>query len=93
MTAHNNTYEDAGKIRVCSGDIDYQGIVKHINDGVLIIREGVIMFANDAFCRYLGISQADVAGLQLDAAAKIPPEHLEQTRTIMRAVADGRALR
>jgi PAS domain S-box-containing protein len=45
----NNTYEDAEKIRICQGDIDYQGIVKHINDGVVIIREGNIVFANSVF--------------------------------------------
>ena len=46
---HRNTFEDAEEIRVCQGDIDYQGIVKHINDGVVIIREGTIVFANNAF--------------------------------------------
>jgi hypothetical protein len=43
---NNTTYEDAEKITLCQGDIDYQGIVKHINDGVVIIREGNIVFAN-----------------------------------------------
>jgi PAS domain S-box-containing protein len=45
----NKTFEDAGEIRICRGDIDYQGIVKHINEGVVIIREGKIVFANNAF--------------------------------------------
>jgi PAS domain S-box-containing protein len=44
-----NTFEDAERIRICQGDIDYRGIVKHINDGVVIIREGKIVFANNAF--------------------------------------------
>jgi PAS domain S-box-containing protein len=48
MTQHR-TFEDAERIRICQGDIDYQGIVKHINDGVVIIREGKIVFANNAF--------------------------------------------
>jgi PAS domain S-box-containing protein len=46
---NNITYENADKITICQGDIDYQGIVKHINDGVVIIREGNIVFANNAF--------------------------------------------
>ena len=46
---HCNKFDDAEDIRVCQGDIDYQGIVKHINDGVVIIREGTIVFANNAF--------------------------------------------
>ncbi|GLI33165.1 PAS domain-containing protein [Desulforhabdus amnigena] len=45
----HKTFEDAEEIKICQGDIDYQGIVKHINDGVLIIREGKIVFANNAF--------------------------------------------
>ena len=48
--ASNKTYEDAEQISVCRGDIDYQGIVKHVNEGVVIIREGKIVFANDGFC-------------------------------------------
>ncbi len=44
------TIEDAETIRVCRGDIDYRGIVRHINDGVVIIREGTVVFANEAFC-------------------------------------------
>lgn len=46
---HHSKFEDAEDIRVCQGDINYQGIVKHINDGVVIIREGTIVFANNAF--------------------------------------------
>jgi len=48
------TFEDAEEIRICHGDIDYQGIIKHINDGVVIIREEKVVFANNAF---YGISQ------------------------------------
>lgn len=44
-----DTFEDAETIKICQGGIDYQGIVKHINEGIVIIREGVIIFANDAF--------------------------------------------
>ena len=45
----HNKHENAVDIRVCKGDIDYEGIVRHINDGVVIIREGTIVFANNAF--------------------------------------------
>jgi PAS domain-containing protein len=45
-----NTYENAEEIKVCQGDIDHRGIIEHINDGVVIIREGKIVFANNAFC-------------------------------------------
>ena len=45
----NKTFEDAREIRICKGDIDYRGIVEHINEGVAIIREGKIVFTNHAF--------------------------------------------
>ncbi len=48
MTNYDN-FDDAIDIRVCKGDIDYEGIIRHINDGVVIIREGTIVFANNAF--------------------------------------------
>jgi PAS domain S-box-containing protein len=44
-----DTFEDAETIKICQGGIDYQGIVKHINEGIVIVREGIIIFANDAF--------------------------------------------
>jgi PAS domain S-box-containing protein len=45
----SDTFENAEEIRICRGDIDYQGVVRHINEGIVIIREGVIVFANNAF--------------------------------------------
>ncbi len=48
------------EIKVCKGDVDYRGIVKHINDGVVIIVEDKIVFANDAFC---SMSQKDPASV------------------------------
>jgi len=45
----NKTFEDALEIRICKGDIDYRGIIEHINEGVAIIREGKIVFTNNAF--------------------------------------------
>ena len=44
-----DTFEDAETIKICQGGIDYQGIVKHINEAIVIVREGIIIFANDAF--------------------------------------------
>lgn len=41
--------EEVGEIGICQGDIDYRGIVKLINEGVVIIREGKIVYANHAF--------------------------------------------
>ncbi|NTV42044.1 MAG: PAS domain S-box protein [Syntrophobacteraceae bacterium] len=41
--------EEVGEIGICQGDIDYRGIVKHINEGVVVIKEGKIVYANNAF--------------------------------------------
>ncbi len=49
LMKRRDTFEDAEEIKICHGDIDYQGIVKHINEGIVIIREGIVVFANDAF--------------------------------------------
>ena len=58
--APHRTFDEAEEIIVCRGDIDYQGIVKHINDGVVIIREGKIVFANDAFNEISGKGTSEV---------------------------------
>lgn len=55
----NKTRDDAHQIRICKGDIDYQGIVEHINEGVVIIREGKIVLANNAFFEISGKRPAE----------------------------------
>lgn len=54
------TNESAEEIKISKEDIDYRGIVEHINDGVVIIVEGKIVFANDAFC---SMTQKDPASV------------------------------
>lgn len=70
--AEKNERRDVHVVRICEGDldhhgnvkqIDYQGIVKHINEGVVIIREGIIVFANDAFYEMSGIEAGQAARL------------------------------
>jgi PAS domain S-box-containing protein len=73
---NNTTYEDAEKIAICQGDIDYQGIVKHINDGVVIIREGNIVFANSAFHEMAQRSAEQVIGK--DFSSFIAPADREE---------------
>jgi PAS domain S-box-containing protein len=73
---NNQTYEDAEKITICQGDIDYQGIVKHINDGVVIIREGNIVFANNAFHELSQRSSEQVMGA--DFSGFISPADREE---------------
>ena len=51
---NGSCYDDANLLNVCRESIDYQGIVRHINDGVLILREGNIVFTNGAFCEIVG---------------------------------------
>jgi PAS domain S-box-containing protein len=73
---NQKTYEDAEQIRVCQGDIDYQGIVKHVNEGVVIIREGKIVFANQAFFEILQKAPDEV--LKADFSAFISPADRDQ---------------
>ena len=44
-----DTFEEAETIKICREGIDYQSIVKHINEGIVIVREGIVIFANNAF--------------------------------------------
>jgi PAS domain S-box-containing protein len=55
-------FEDAGLLDVCRKSIDYQGIVRHISDGVLILREGNIVFTNAAFCEIAGLENERLLG-------------------------------
>ncbi len=48
--ATNATIAQEKEIVFCDGDIGYGGIVEHINDGVVIIKNGKIIFVNRAFC-------------------------------------------
>ncbi|MGE5839694.1 MAG: PAS domain-containing protein [Deltaproteobacteria bacterium] len=47
--AKDQTIADPREIPFCNGDIGYSGIVERINDGVVIIKGGKIVFANLAF--------------------------------------------
>ncbi|MDO9583063.1 MAG: PAS domain-containing protein [Desulfomicrobium sp.] len=55
-------FDEANLLNVCQESIDYQGIVKHINDGVFILREGNIIFTNDAFCEIVGRDMTNLRG-------------------------------
>ena len=48
--AKDSTITDAKEIGFCNGDIGYSGIVEHINDGVVLIKDSKIVFANKALC-------------------------------------------
>ena len=73
---NQKTYEDAEQIRICQGDIDYQGIVKHVNEGVVIIREGKIVFANQAFFEISQKVPDEV--IKADFSAFVSPADREQ---------------
>jgi PAS domain S-box-containing protein len=47
---------------LCNGDIGYQGIVEHINDGIVIIKNGLMIFANSAFYEICQRKSADILG-------------------------------
>ncbi len=60
---NGSCFEEANLLNVCQESIDYQGIVKHINDGVLILREGNIIFTNGAFCEIAGAALPELLGM------------------------------
>jgi PAS domain S-box-containing protein len=56
----NNGTVKAVENRFCDGDIGYHGIVEHINDGVIIIKDDKIVFANRAFCEICRKNSAEI---------------------------------
>jgi PAS domain S-box-containing protein len=52
-----------GRANVCVDDkVDYEAVVSAINEGVLILQEGKILYANEALCAIIGRSQSDLLG-------------------------------
>lgn len=81
---HRTSPEHAGIIKICQGDIDYQGIVEHINDGVVIIREEQIIFANNAFYEISQSGPDEV--LQSDFSKFVSPVDREKVREYCRGL-------
>ena len=77
--AKYGTTSDAQEIAFCNGDIGYRGIVDHINDGVVIIRDGKIVFANRAFYEICRKSPKDV--LETEFAELIVPSDRKAVTT------------
>jgi PAS domain S-box-containing protein len=70
------------EIVFCNGDIGYRGIVEHINDGVVIIKDDKIVFANLAF---YGICQKDPKNiLGSKFSEMIIPSEREAVATFLR---------
>ncbi len=87
--ATDGTVVDEKEIAFCNGDIGYSGIVEHINDGVVIIKEGKIVFANKAFCEICRKPLEDI--LESNFFELIAPSDREMVTTFCaeRTAADG----
>jgi PAS domain S-box-containing protein len=71
----DETVADTKEIAFCDGDIGYSGIVEHINDGVIIIKDGKIVFANRAFSEICRKPLGDV--LETEFSQLIAPQDRE----------------
>ena len=87
--AKDKKIADAKEIAFCNGDIGYSGIVEHINDGVVIIKDGKIVFANRAFCEICRKPLEDV--LESEFSELISPSDREAVTTFCeeRTATDG----
>jgi PAS domain S-box-containing protein len=87
--AKDETISDKKEIVFCDGDIGYGGIVEHINDGVVIIKDGKIVFANKAFCEICRKPLKDI--LESTFSELIAPSDREAVRGFCaeRSTADG----
>jgi PAS domain S-box-containing protein len=77
------------EIAFCNGDIGYSGIVEHINDGVVIIKDGKIVFSNRAFCEICRKPLETL--LESDFTELIAPADREKVRAFCaeKTAADG----
>ncbi len=80
---------DEREIAFCNGDIGYSGIVEHINDGVVIIKNGKIVFANRAFSEICRKPLGDL--LESEFSGLIAPPDREAVTTFCeeRTTTDG----
>ena len=87
--AKDETITDENEIAFCNGDIGYSGIVEHINDGVVIIKDGKIVFANRAFYEICRKSPEDV--LESEFSELVRPSDREAVTTFCeeRTATDG----
>jgi PAS domain S-box-containing protein len=89
MMVKDESITDAKEIAFCDGDIGYSGIVEHINDGVVIIKDGKIVFANKAFCEICRKPLEDV--LESEFSELIAPSDRDSVTTFCaeRTLTDG----
>jgi len=87
--AKDEAITDTKEIAFCDGDIGYSGIVEHINDGVVIIKDGKVVFANKAFCDICRKPLEDI--LESNFSELIAPSDREAVTTFCkeRTAADG----
>jgi len=85
----DGTVVDEEEIAFCDGDIGYSGIVEHINDGVVIIKDGRIVLANKAFCEICRKPLGEV--LESEFSELIAPWDSEAVGTFLaeRTTTDG----
>jgi PAS domain S-box-containing protein len=87
--ATDRTVVGEKEIAFCDGDIGYSGIVEHINDGVVIIKDGKIVLANKAFCEICRKPLGEV--LESEFSQLIAPWDSEAVGTFLaeRTMSDG----
>jgi PAS domain S-box-containing protein len=80
---------DEKEIAFCDGDIGYSGIVEHINDGVVIIKNGKIVFANRAFCEICRKSPDDILESEFSELIALSDRETVTTFCAERTATDG----
>ena len=87
--AQEETVIDEKEIAFCNGDIGYSGIVEHINDGVIIIKNGKIVFANRAFSEICRKPLGDVLEFEFSELIAPPDRDAVATFCEERTTTDG----
>ncbi len=76
------------KKRIEESENRYKGLVESLNDGILIIQDGVIKFVNQALCKLTGYSKQELQQIQFTSL--VAPEELNRVKQLHIDIISGK---
>nr|WP_319510401.1 PAS domain S-box protein [uncultured Draconibacterium sp.] len=71
-----------------SNELHYKNLVNTLNDGLLILQDGVMKFVNQSLCKLTGYSEAEL--LNKDFTMLVAPEELDRVRMLYTNILSGK---
>ena len=69
-------------------ELRYKNLVNTLNDGLLIIQDGVMKFVNQSLCKLTGYSEQEL--LDKEFTMLVAPEELERVKMVYTAILEGK---